>query len=658
MNCDVIKLLPDSVANQIAAGEVIQRPASVIKELVENSVDAGATAIEIIVRDAGRTLIQVVDNGKGMTPTDARMAFERHATSKITAADDLYALHTMGFRGEALPSIAAVAQIDLRTMQPGETVGTRLQLSESQFVSQEACVCRAGTSLMVKNLFFHMPARRKFLKKDSVEMSHIMHEFERLALVNTDIEFTFISNDTTMFKLLRGSLKQRITALMGKAIGSQIIPIATETAIVKIDGFVGLPSHARRRGAPQYFFVNGRNMRHPYFHKAVTSCYADLIAPDVQPIYFINLQVDPATIDVNIHPQKHEIKFENEQAIWQILTAAVKQALGRVNAAGAIDFDSDDVPDIPVFMPDANAPMPGIATNADYNPFTAEDTDDTAPQVGFEMRSSINTAGQPAATERRASPITPGYSRPATQRVPDDWDKLYESFVRRSGSNEVPDPEPASAPATTPAVVEQTTDTGSDTRPPVLIEAADSITRHLSLNNKYIVLASREGLMIIDRHRAHMRVLYDRYIAELQDSPRPSQKLLFPETVTLTPAQSTTLSAVSDLIGRLGFDVSFLGDSVWAVNAIPATRGNAVEALTRMVAELAESGETSDDIMIRPLAKAMARSQALLPGQEITPEEDEALIAALLSSTEAAYSPDGLKTFTIIDNPSLSKLFH
>lgn len=648
MNCDVIKLLPDSVANQIAAGEVIQRPASVIKELVENSIDAGATAIEIIVKDAGRTLIQVVDNGKGMTPTDARMAFERHATSKITAANDLYSLHTMGFRGEALPSIAAVAQIDLRTMPQGETIGTRLQLSESQFVSQEACACRAGTNLMVKNLFFHMPARRKFLKKDSVEMSHIMHEFERLALVNTDVEFTFISNDTTMFKLLRSSLKQRIIALMGKAIGGQIIPIATETAMVKVDGFVGLPSHARRRNAPQYFFVNGRNMRHPYFHKAVVGCYSDLIAPDMQPIYFINLQVDPATIDVNIHPQKHEIKFENEQAIWQIITAAVKQALGRVNAAGAIDFDSEGMPDIPVFQPDANATMPEIATDEGYNPFS--DDPNQLPPVGFEIRSSINTGSTPQ--PRQASAIAP--SRPATQRVPGDWDKLYESFVQRSGEH--PDMQPDPTEPAAPTEVRATPISPSDA--PTLLDATDSYSRHLSLNNKYIVLASREGLMIIDRHRAHMRVLYDRYITELKDTTQPSQKLLFPETITLTPAQSTSLSAVSDLVARLGFDVSFLGDSVWAVNAVPATRGNAIDVLTRMVAELAESGETFDELMIKPLAKAMARSQALLPGQEITPEEDEALIAALLSSAEAAYSPDGLKTYTILDNPSLSKLFH
>ncbi len=375
---DIIKLLPDSVANQIAAGEVIQRPASVIKELVENSIDAGATSIQIIIKDAGRTLIQVVDNGSGMSPTDARMAFERHATSKISSADDLYVLHTMGFRGEALPSIAAVAQIDLRTMRRGDTVGSRLLISESHFEGQEPAPCVPGTNLMVKNLFFHMPARRKFLKKDSVELSHIMHEFERLALVNVDVAFSIISNGTTIHQLPAGTLKQRIATLFGKSVGSQLIPVETETTVVRISGFTGQPHAARKRGAPQLFFVNGRNMRHPYFHKAIMSCYTELIQPDTQPAYFINLEVDPATIDVNIHPQKHEIKFENEQAIWQILSAAIRQALGKANAAGAIDFYADQAPDIPVFLPDASTEMPPIAIDETYNPFN--DDDQSAPR--------------------------------------------------------------------------------------------------------------------------------------------------------------------------------------------------------------------------------------------------------------------------------------
>ena len=307
MNSDVIRLLPDSVANQIAAGEVIQRPASVVKELVENAIDAGATAITIVVKDAGRTLIQVIDNGCGMSPTDARMAFERHATSKISSASDLYSLHTMGFRGEALASIAAVAQIDMRTMRRDDKIGTRLTVSESRFEAQEPVVCAPGTNLMVKNLFFHTPGRRRFLKKDSVELSHIMHEFERMALVNTTVEFTMIHNDTTLHKFMSGTFKQRIGSLFGKNLESQLAPVGTDTSLVKICGFVGMPRFAKKRGAPQFLFVNGRHMRHPLFHKAIVKCYEQLIAADTQPSYFVNFEVEPDTIDVKIPPQKHEI---------------------------------------------------------------------------------------------------------------------------------------------------------------------------------------------------------------------------------------------------------------------------------------------------------------------------------------------------------------
>ena len=344
---DIIRQLPDSVANQIAAGEVIQRPASVIKELVENSIDAGADSVTIILKDAGRTLIQVIDNGSGMSDTDARMAFERHATSKISRADDLFTLNTMGFRGEALASIAAIAQVELRTMRRGETLGTRIVINGSRVESQEPEAGVPGSNMMVKNLFFNVPARRKFLKKDSVELSNIMREFERLALVNIGVDFTLISNDVTLHSLRRASLKQRIADLFGRSLDKQIVPLDTDTSIVRINGFIGLPENARKRNALQYLMVNGRNMRHPYFHKAIMQCYERLITADVQPNYFINLTVDPETIDVNIHPTKSEIKFENEQAIWQILTAAVRESLGRFNAAPAIDFDVDEAPEIP-----------------------------------------------------------------------------------------------------------------------------------------------------------------------------------------------------------------------------------------------------------------------------------------------------------------------
>ena len=378
---DVIRLLPDSVANQIAAGEVIQRPASVIKELVENSVDAGATHIQIILKDAGRTLIQVVDNGCGMSDTDARLAFERHATSKISQAADLFALNTMGFRGEALASIAAIAQVDLRTMRRGESVGTRLIINGSKVESQEPEACQPGSNMMVKNLFFNVPARRKFLKKDSVELSNILREFERLALVNPELEFTLVHNDSVLHQLLRGSLKQRIGDLFGKSLEKQIIPVETETSIVKVTGFVGLPECARKRNALQYFFVNGRNMRHPYFHKAVMQCYEQLIPSDEQPNYFLNFEVAPDSIDVNIHPTKNEIKFENEQSIWQILVAAIKESLGKFNAVPSINFDAEDMPDIPAFTPDANA-QHGIELDLSYNPFASTPVSSTPKSSG------------------------------------------------------------------------------------------------------------------------------------------------------------------------------------------------------------------------------------------------------------------------------------
>ncbi len=623
MNSDVIKLLPDSVANQIAAGEVIQRPASVIKELVENSIDAGATSIQIIIKDAGRTLIQVVDNGAGMSATDARMAFERHATSKISSADDLYSLHTMGFRGEALPSIAAVAQIDLRTMRKGDSMGCRLRISESKFEGMEPVSCLPGTNMMVKNLFFHMPARRKFLKKDSVELSHILREFERLALVNTDVDFTIIHNDVTLHQLLKGTFKQRITALFGKSMGAQIIPIATETSVVKISGFVGLPSHAKRRNVPQYFFVNGRNMRHPYFHKAVLSCYSELIAPDVQPAYFINFEVDPATIDVNIHPQKHEIKFENEQPIWQILTAAVKQALGKVNATGAIDFDSqDDVPDIPVFLPDPSEKMPDIDTDPTYNPFTDHEWATTKSKIGHD-------------------------------KPPRDWDKLYESFASR---RDMPVPAPDSE-ITEAISVSKISDSAHQ---PELFEY-DCVSENLiTINNRYVILPTRDGFTLVHRQRAHIRVLFDDFMHQLNDAPLPSQRLIFPESLQLSPSHSAILSSMTEITKRLGFDLSFLGDNVWAINAAPALPGtsNPTEALSKMIADIEESGEMPGNTLIKPAALALAQSASINSSQALSDEETYSLIKSLMKCNEPSFTPDGLKIIHPITANEIHHMFN
>lgn len=370
---DIIHLLPDSIANQIAAGEVIQRPASVVKELVENAVDAGAAHIQVHIKDAGRTLIQVVDNGKGMSETDARMAFERHATSKISSADDLFSLHTMGFRGEALASIVAVAQVELRTRLKGTELGTRLQIAGSVVEAVEPDACNEGSVFSVKNLFFNVPARRKFLKSNETEFRNIINEFERIALVNPQVALSLYHNDTEIFNLPESGLRQRIINVYGKGLNQKLLSVDAQSSLVTISGFVGRPDTAKKRGALQFLFVNGRFMKHPYFHKAIMQAYEQLIPVGEMPNYFIYFTLDPATIDVNIHPTKTEIKFENEQPIWQILMAATREALAKSSAIPSIDFDVEDAIDIPVYNPQksssTNYKAPSVHVNSEYNPF-------------------------------------------------------------------------------------------------------------------------------------------------------------------------------------------------------------------------------------------------------------------------------------------------
>lgn len=629
---DVIRLLPDSVANQIAAGEVIQRPASVIKELVENSVDAGATAIKIILKDAGRTLIQVVDDGCGMSDTDARLAFERHATSKISQAADLFNLHTMGFRGEALASIAAIAQVDLRTMRHGDTVGTRLIITGSKVESQEPEACQPGSNMMVKNLFFNVPARRKFLKKDSVELSNIMKEFERLALVNTDVEFTLIHNDTVLHQLLKGSLKQRINALFGKALDHQLIPVETDTSIVRINGFVGLPEFARKRNPLQYFFVNGRNMRHPYFHKAVMQCYEQLIPSDQQPNYFLNFTVDPETIDVNIHPTKNEIKFENEQSIWQILVAAVKESLGRFNAVPSIDFDAEDMPDIPAFMPDATA-QHGVELDLSYNPFTS------------------NRASQPKQSGGRGDASWRREVNAATR----DWDKLYDDFtsrredsienVRASALNEM---------------VSVDADKDDEPRQELLdVSVDDSSISVMQVKNRYILSPSKSGLMVIDQHRAHIRILYDRYVDLARLGALSTQRVIFPEIMRLSPAQNAVMESIADEVNALGFDLSYLGDCSWSINGVPSVidNVNASETVLQMIESVTESGEELGSGLREKIALSMARAASIKSGQVLTQTDMEHLLSDLFKLSAPNYTPDGKLVVSIISIEDLQRLF-
>lgn len=623
---DVIKLLPDSVANQIAAGEVIQRPASVIKELVENAVDAGATNIQIILKDAGRTLIQVVDNGCGMSDTDARLAFERHATSKIKAADDLFALRTMGFRGEALASIAAIAQVDLRTMRHGESVGTRIVISGSKVESQEPEACQPGSNMMVKKLFFNVPARRKFLKKDSVELSNIMREFERLALVNTDVEFTLIHNDAVLHQLMKGSLKQRICDLFGKSLDHQLIPVATDTPIVKISGFVSLPENARRRNALQYLFVNGRNMRHPYFHKALMQCYEQLISADTQPSYFIDFKVDPDTIDVNIHPTKNEIKFENEQPIWQILVAAVKESLGKFNAVPSIDFESVDVPDIPAFNPNANAAH-GIDLDTSYNPFAT------------------------TASTYKPSAIGGGAWRPECKAVAQDWQKLYEDFTEE---REVYGESSALSQLLGAESVEEKAG-----QQEMFDSSAKEAVSVMQIKNRYILSPSTSGLMVVDQHRAHIRILFDRYIDLARNGELASQRVIFPEVLQLSPSQNVVLDSIIDEVATLGFDLAFLGDNAWSVNGVPSVIGdvNPVEVLMQIVESVSETGDEVGDSLRENIALSMAKASAIRAGQPLSQSDMEHLLSDLFKVSTPNYTPDGQVVISNILFDDISRLF-
>lgn len=677
---DVIRLLPDSVANQIAAGEVIQQPASVIKELVENAVDAGAKHITIVLKDAGRTLIQVVDDGCGMSDTDARLAFERHATSKIRAAADLFTLHTMGFRGEALASICAVAQVELRTRRQSDTVGTRLEISGSRVTAQEPCGCPASSNMSVKNLFFNVPARRKFLKKDSVEFSAVVKEFERLALVNPDVELTLIHNDVTVHRLAKASVKQRITDLFGKTLGSQLIPVDTVTSIVTIKGYIGLPETARKKGALQFLTVNGRNMRHPVYQKAIMQCFENLIAHDAKPNFFIDFQVDPDTIDVNIHPTKNEIKFENEMAIRQILVAAIRESMGKYNVVPAIDFESEDVPEIPAFNPDSDADH-SVDVDINYNPF-----DTNAPG------SRAHGGASATPDEAHGAPRAGGYagSRLNGGGSVTGWEALYDNFRRGEGSTagmrasalNGPDLDPAgSADALTgmgsaggfagSAIGGTMVASGMDLRPDELsdsavspvtisgIDAGDStVPGAFQVKGRFIITLSHDGIMVIDQHRAHLNILYHNHMAMLADADLPSQTLLFPERVELSPAQTSVIDSVLPDLRHAGFDMTPADDGSWQVTAVPAALAdsNVASAVLSLIEEISDTDSAGAEGLRRAIAMGMARAGAIRHGQQLTLKEIEHLLSGLFRLPSPALLPDGRKVLATLPATLLADL--
>ena len=620
---DIIQLLPDSVANQIAAGEVIQRPASVIKELVENAVDAKASSIQVILKDAGRTLIQVIDNGKGMSATDARLAFERHATSKIKVADDLFSLHTMGFRGEALASIAAIAQVELRTKRKEDEMGTLITLAASTVESQECVSCPTGSNFCVKNIFYNVPARRKFLKSNQVELSNIINEFERIALINPEVSFILKHNDNELFNLQPGNFRQRIVSIYGKSMNQQLLSLEIETSLIKISGYIGKPEAARKRNALQYFFVNGRYMRHPYFHKAVMQSYEQLIPVGEMPNYFINFTVDPSQIDVNIHPTKTEIKFENEQAIWQIISATVKEALGKFSAVPSIDFDMTDAPDIPIFQKNNPVAPPKSDFNPSYNP--------------FKMSSGGNS------------------------RRPDfDWNKLYAGFT--SGEVPVVDKEEESE------IFTSAIDKEDDELPEenLIVQSVistdnmgDTGGSFMQIRGRYILTNVKSGLMIVDQYRAHVRILFDRYMSCIQAKQGVSQRTLFPEIIQLTTAQVAILQNIMADLQFLGFDLSDMGNNAYSVNGIPSgIEGVNIETLIWNMLETAtEKGRDVKADIHERLALSLAEAAAIPYGQVLSSLEMEQLVGDLLASVMPNYTPDGKTVISILSNDEITKRF-
>ena len=653
---DIIQLLPDSVANQIAAGEVIQRPASVIKELVENAIDAGAQRIDVSVVDAGRTTIQVIDDGKGMSETDARLAFERHATSKIRKADDLFSLHTMGFRGEALPSIAAVAQVELKTRQASEEIGTDLSIAASKVVSQEPCACPVGANFMVENLFYNVPARRKFLKSNTTELNNIITAFERIVLVWPKVAFSFRSNGSEMFNLRSCGLRQRIVDVFGKRINQDLLPVNVETTMCGITGFVGKPESAKKKGLKQFFFVNGRYMRHPYFHKAVQSVYERLIPQGDQVSYFLYFDVDPKDIDVNIHPTKTEIKFENEQAIYQILFAAVRDAVGAFNDTSTIEFDTEGKPEIPVFNSMAGTSMPKVDFDPMYNPFTA--TPASGASGAASGGANAAASGGATHTSKLSSVISQeNYFDDNTDAESGFGGGLAGGFSSVLGNGDMEQPSLFAGPAKGTTKVETFAAPSKDGS---IIEEKSPM--HYQYKGRYIMTAVKSGLMIIDQHRAHLRILFEDYQKRIAARKMHSQKILFPQSVELTAQETVTLTELKDDMSLMGFELTALGGTTWAVNAIPeGFDGIDMAALIHDI--LAEAMETPDGAVAKSLSKihdrmalSLARAAAIPYGQVLGNTEMENIINSLFQCSNVNYTPDGQSVLCILKQTDIEAM--
>lgn len=600
---DIIKLLPDSVANQIAAGEVIQRPSSVVKELMENAIDAGATDLKVVIKDSGSTLIQVIDNGCGLSEMDARMAFERHATSKIADSQDLFKLRTNGFRGEALASIAAVAQVELKSKRVDDELGTQILISGSELESQENTVCSNGSNMLVKNLFYNVPARRRFLKKN--EFTYIDSDFKRIALTYPDISMSLTHNDHITHSLPASNLRQRIVNVFGKSINGKLVSINSDTSLVNISGFVGTPESAKKSRGEQYFFVNGRYMKHPYFNRSVIDAYGRLLAGESHPSYFIFFDVDPGSIDVNVHPQKVEIKFENERSIFPILMATVKEAIGKFSLASQIDFDQENAPEIPIITPQTEVKIPKVKFNPDFNPF--------------------ETSSAPA---KKSSA----------------WDSPYEIPQNESFLDKV-ETEPKQDQPETQQTIEL--DTADET---IIIGNITQFFKH------FIAVETEQGLMLIHQERAHERVLFEEIVAKISEHKMISQQMLFPQSMHLDTSAAKRLEEMQDVLKTAGFLITEEDEGRFSLNALPAEIAH--QDGVSIIEQILEKAEIFglDEEINTIIAETLATQGAIKKHQELSKDEMKMIVNRLFRCESPRYCPKGNKIMTLLSEKELFNL--
>ena len=597
---DLIQLLPDHVANQIAAGEVIQRPSSAVKELIENAIDAGASNIKLIIKDAGRTLIQVVDNGSGMSDTDARMSLERHATSKIKKADDLFSIRTMGFRGEAMASMAAISHLEIKTKLHSNDLGTKILVEGSELKSQESCATNNGTSISIKNLFFNVPARRNFLKSDNVELKHIIDEFQRMALAHPDCAMSFFQNDKEVFNLPSSSLKQRIVGIFGNKYNEKLVPVKEETSLVAVNGFVGKPEFSRKTRGEQFFFVNQRFIKSGYLHHAVANAFQELIPEKHHPSYFLFFDIDPKFIDVNIHPTKTEIKFEDEKSIYAIVRSCVKRALGVHNIVPSLDFEKDPAFDNIPTSKKVNLKEPSIKVDSSYNPFEQKTKSD-------------NT-----------------YS-PTPKVKTENWEQLFEELPTPSNN--------------TNEVLEKSWS-----------ENTEEIDKTIfQLNKQYIVFSIKSGLMIIHQQRAHERILYEYYL-KMQHNEGPSQQLLFPKTIELAPSDIEIVKTISDELLNMGFRFDYLNKNSIVVLGTPTDVE--MDNLDKVIEELVEQFKNESSIEKHDnLSRSLAKSMSIQSGRKLNQEEMRSIIDNLFACQIPNTTAKGKPTLITLTLEELVKKF-